>query len=89
MLRSLRIANCITMVTMAIMRMDGTEEAGYTQSKRIARLPTRLGGLGLGSTEHTRPAAYWASWANMLEMIAARDPRIAERVLGCLQPGSA
>ncbi len=43
----------------------------------VAQLPLRLGGLGLRSAFRVAPAAYWASWADCLEMIQRRHPVLA------------
>ena len=52
---------------------------------RIASLPLRLGGAGLRSAERTAPAAYWAAWADALEMLHARQPQWATRFCNELQ----
>ena len=44
-------------------------------------MPLTLGGLGLGNTQRTRDAAHWESWADSLEMIRARHPEVASRVV--------
>ena len=49
-----------------------------------ARLPTRLGGLGLRSAAEQRHAAYWASWSDALPAIQLRAPAVAERLLALL-----
>ena len=41
----------------------------------------RMGGLGLRSAERCAHAAYWASWAHALHMIAQRNPAEAEMVV--------
>ncbi len=56
--------------------------------RRIAQLPARLGGLGLRSTARAAPAAFWASWADALEMIQARNPNVAARILERLEGGT-
>ena len=40
---------------------------------RLATLPMRMGGLGLRSATRMAPAAYWASWADALHMVQARE----------------
>ena len=45
-------------------------------SARRAQLPLRLGGLGLGSAERQRYAAYWASWADTLQVLRDRQPGV-------------
>ena len=44
-------------------------------------MPLTLGGLGLGNAQRTRDAAHWGSWADSLEMIGARHPELARRVV--------
>ena len=58
------------------------------KARRIAELPSRLGGLGIRSSFNTRSASYWASWADALEMIHQRNPRIASRILETLELGT-
>ena len=43
-----------------------------------ARLPRRLGGLGLRDARRTALAAYWASWADALPTLCARFPWFRE-----------
>ena len=54
---------------------------------RKATLPLRGGGLGLRSAVRTGPAAYWASWADTLPMMAERCPELARRTLVELEKG--
>ena len=57
-----------------------------------ATLPMRLGGLGLRSASRMSHSAYWASWADSLQMIAQRLPTVAvvanladdQEGIGCL-----
>ena len=46
----------------------------------VASLPFTMGGI-LRSAELTSGAAYWSSWADCLEMIAARNPSIADMIV--------
>ena len=46
------------------------------QALQRAKLPLRLGGLGLRSAEAGRCAAYWASWADTLPTLQARVPEL-------------
>ena len=55
--------------------LTGDEQKHVAQ--RIATLPMRLGGLGLRSASRMSHAAYWASWADSLQMIAQRLPTVA------------
>jgi hypothetical protein len=54
--------------------------AQHAVSRQLATLPLRLGGLGLRSAVRVRWAAYFASWADSLEMIAARFPRLSSHI---------
>ena len=47
----------------------------------LSTLPMRLGGLGLRSATRTAPAAYWASWADALEMLSKRLPALTDQIL--------
>ena len=42
----------------------------------LAKLPLRLGGLGLRPALAARGAAYWASWADTLPTLRRRVPRL-------------
>eukprot|EP00973_Karenia_brevis_P037020 5103385-Karenia_brevis.AAC.1 len=53
----------------------------------IATIPYRMGGLGLRSAQRMAPAAYWASWADGLEMIKLRCPDTADRIVRSLDEG--
>ena len=65
------------------------------EARSISTLPMRMGGLGLRSAKRCAPAAFWASWADALPMIAERNPAVAAEVVdqlssqeplqGCLQ----
>ena len=50
------------------------------EARQRATLPMRMGGLGLRSAARCAPAAFWASWADSLEMIRDRTPEVAELV---------
>ena len=50
-------------------------------------LPVALGGLGLRSARRTSRAAYWASWADCLQMIQERQPEFAAQVVRSLEGG--
>ena len=45
----------------------------------------RMGGLGLRSAERCADAAYWASWADALEMINQRTPAVADMVVRVME----
>ena len=47
----------------------------------LAALPMRMGGLGLQSAVRMAPAAFWASWADALPMIATRLPQTATSIV--------
>ena len=50
------------------------------EARQRATLPMRMDGLGLRSAARCAPAAFWASWADSLEMIRDRTPEVAELV---------
>ena len=56
---------------------------------QVATLPLRKGGLGLRSAVRTGPAAFWASWADTLPMMAARCPDLAGKVFEELEKATA
>ena len=60
-------------------------------AKQLASLPLRSGGLGLRSAERNADAAYWASWADALHMIAQRNPDVADLIVSTFakHPGPA
>jgi len=53
-----------------------------------AQLALRHGGLGLRSAARHAPAAYWSSWADVLPVIASRDPAFARALADTLEGGS-
>ena len=53
----------------------------------LASLPMRLGGLGLRSARRMSQEACWASWADALNMIEQRFPRMAENIVTSLEDG--
>ena len=63
------------------------DEVQQAEAKVIATMPMRLGGLGLRSADRMAHAAYWASWADALHMIAGRLPAVANRVVDELNEG--
>ena len=56
-------------------------------SPELATLPMRLGGLGVRSAARTAIAAFWASWADAIEMIQQRCPQLAADILAELSNG--
>ena len=64
--------------------LPGTEEA-IQDAKRVASLPMRMGGLGLRSAVRGADAAYWASWADAMQMIGKKSGRGGH---GCGDNGS-
>ena len=56
--------------------VDAVEDA-----RTLSSLPMRMGGLGLRSAVRCAHAAYWASWADALHMIAHRNLAEAEKVV--------
>ena len=63
--------------------LTGDEEQKQ-MAQRIATLPMRLGGLGLRSAVRMSHSAYWASWADSLQMIVQRLPTVAAQVVANL-----
>ena len=53
-------------------------------ARSVASLPMRMGGLGLRSAARGGDAAYWASWADALEMISKRNPVVADKVVAVM-----
>ena len=56
-------------------------------TRTMTTLPVALGGLGLRSARRTSRAAYWASWADCLQMIQERQPELAAQVELSLEEG--
>ena len=65
-------------------RLVGIDLHADSSAAAVAQLPLRLGGLGLRNAERVSPAAFWASWADTLEMIRNRCPSIANNILDAL-----
>ena len=61
----------------ALRRLLGCADISNISAEAMtqARLPPRLGGLGLRDCKRTSPAAYWASFADCLPQLSARFPR--------------
>lgn len=76
-------------ITRELFRSTETTQPDEGSSRRIAMLPTRMGGLGLRSGTRLSVAAYWASWADCLPMIVARNPGIATKILSSLERSNA
>ncbi len=72
-----------------ILGASGLPQEVLQRGREIAELPARLGGLGIRSCTRTREAAYWASWADALEMIHKRNPELAGRFLATLEASNA
>ena len=58
--------------------------AGGPETRGLATLPQRLGGLGLRSAERLRAAAHWASWADCIGMVKARHPALASTIVAAM-----
>ena len=56
-------------------------ETLHPRNHEAATMPLTLGGLGLGNAQRTHDAAHWESWADSLEMIRARHPEVASRLV--------
>ena len=61
--------------------LDGIPAHEEEDSRQLATLPMRMGGLGLRSAVRCAPAAYWASWSDALHMISQRTPEVADDVV--------
>ena len=57
------------------MLLDGFPEGDEDESRQLAMLPMRMGGLGLRAAVRCAPAAYCASWSDALHMISSEDTR--------------
>ena len=64
--------------------MDGFPAGEEDESRQLATLPMRIGGLGLRSAVRCALAAHWASWSDALHMISQRTPHVAGEVVGRL-----
>ena len=53
----------------------------------LASMPLVMGGLGLRSAQRGRQVSYWASWADVLDMVWLRHPAVAENMLTGLTSG--
>ena len=60
------------------------EQQEVAAALNLASLPMRMGGLGLRRATLMAPAAYWASWADALQMVDQRLPEVANRVVNRL-----
>ena len=58
-------------------QLPGTEDA-IQDAKRVASLPMKMGSLGLRSAVRVADAAYWASWADVTQMIGQRNPVVED-----------
>ena len=64
---------------------DGEE---FRNTRRLASLPAKLGGVGLRSAWRIRDAAYWAAWADALPVLQRKLPTLAARALEQLELGA-
>ena len=67
-----------------LQQLPGSDEE-LREAEMVARLPMRMGGLGLRSAERCADAACWASWADALEMIHQRTPAVADMVVRTME----
>ena len=72
-----------------LLDQPGANAEDMQWARAVAQLPLRAGGLGLRSAVRTAPAAYWASWADSLEMIRMRHPALAALFVQALDNGTA
>ena len=63
-------------------------DSTHTVQAAVTTLPLRLGGLGLRSASRTSAAAFWASWADALPILAGKYPDLARRLCGELESGN-
>ena len=56
-------------------------------SRDFSSLPLSMGGLGLRNAVRTSAPAFWASWADSLQMVHERHPVVAERIVEALEGG--
>ena len=54
---------------------------GDLLARDIARLPGRIGGMGLHSAVRSARGVYWASWVNALPIIYKKYPRINKAIV--------
>ena len=71
----------------ALLGKDALATQTGGEAASTATLPLRQGGLGLRSAVRTGPAAFWASWADTLPMMASRCPELANLLLVELEKG--
>ena len=57
--------------------LGGIPDECEEEAHALATLPMRMGGLGLRSALRCAPSAFWASWANSIQMIHQRTPDVA------------
>ena len=67
-------------------RVDASVVPNLT--RRTVSLPFSRGGLGIQSASRTQPAAFWASWADGLEMVQQRHPEVAHLIISEMHHGS-
>ena len=72
--------DAMTETLMSLLDHPGGTDDEMQVASFLARLPFRIGGLGLRSAERLAPAAYWASWADCLQMIRERSPDLAREI---------
>ena len=53
--------------------------------REFSTLPLSVGGLGLRSASRLRESAFWASWADCLEMFRQRHPEVAAQLVDQLE----
>ena len=57
-------------------------------TRRTVSLPFFRGGLGIQSASRTHPAAFWASWADGLEIVQQRHPEVARLIISEIHHGT-
>ena len=61
--------------------LGGVPDECEEEAHALATLPMRMGGLGLRSAVRCAPSAFWASWADSIQMIHQRTPDVAIAVV--------
>ena len=78
---SLSAAYCVAhdegILSTAKRLLGGIPDECGEEAHALATLPMRMGGLGLRSAVRCALSAFWASWADSIQMIHQRTPDVA------------
>ena len=80
-LMSVRISQCLSDI------LGVSPDQCYRLSRDSSSLPLSMGGLGLRSAVRTSVPAFWASWADSLQMVHEKHPVVAEWIVEALEGG--